>query len=486
MTESTNNTTPKPRAFISYSWTSPEHINRVVSLAERLVGDGVDVVLDQWDLKEGHDKIVFMEKMVTDTTVNKVIVVSDRRYAEKADGREGGVGTESQIISKEVYERTEQDKFIPLVFEFDSKGQACLPTFLKSRIYIDFSSVQQSADNYERLLRTLFNKPAQQKPKLGKPPAYLSQETTTFSPNRSSLDMFIRALHEDKSSYKALAIEYLERFHSGLEEFKIDLPPKKLEEEFLRVFHDMLHARNELLEFYKEAFSFKDDYDLMEIIIEFLEKTLNYNYRPIDVTSWDETWFENFKIFNYESFVYLIAILIKYKRYSLIDNLLSHGYYVEAAARDYNHAIHPFTIFWSDSEILRIQNERLKSKKISPLAELIKKRATLSFLSFDEFIQADIVLLLRSLLDDDDYTKWYPRTMIFAGWSRALPLFARAESEKGFASISQMLSNINRAELKLKIDNATKGVMRETLARLGFYTRISLHALINYKNIFKE
>src|SRR5450631_3686414 len=47
---------------------------------------------------EGHDSIAFMEKMVTDPTVEKVIIVSDRVYAEKADGRRGGVGTEAQII----------------------------------------------------------------------------------------------------------------------------------------------------------------------------------------------------------------------------------------------------------------------------------------------------------------------------------------------------------------------------------------------------
>jgi hypothetical protein len=50
-------------------------------------------------LKEGHDKYVFMEKMVTDPSVTHVPVICDRIYAEKADARKAGVGTESQIMS---------------------------------------------------------------------------------------------------------------------------------------------------------------------------------------------------------------------------------------------------------------------------------------------------------------------------------------------------------------------------------------------------
>lgn len=55
-----------PKLFISYSWSSPEHEAWVLNLAEELRSNGVDVVFDKWDLKEGHDAIAFMEQMVTD------------------------------------------------------------------------------------------------------------------------------------------------------------------------------------------------------------------------------------------------------------------------------------------------------------------------------------------------------------------------------------------------------------------------------------
>lgn len=163
----------KPRAFISYSWSSPGHQARIRQWAEQMVSDGIDVVLDVWDLNEGNDKYAFMEKMVTDESVTHVLVFSDSEYAAKADARKAGVGTESQIISKEVYSKVQQSKFIPVVCEFDAKGEPCLPTFFKSRIWIDFSSSEAANENWEQLIRVLYGKPAHEKPTLGKTPAYI-------------------------------------------------------------------------------------------------------------------------------------------------------------------------------------------------------------------------------------------------------------------------------------------------------------------------
>jgi hypothetical protein len=103
--------TINPKAFISYSWSSQEHQQWVLDLASQLRESGVDVTIDKWDLREGHDAIQFMEKMVTDKEIKKVIMVLDRTYAEQADGRKGGVGTETQIISPEIYAKADQNKF---------------------------------------------------------------------------------------------------------------------------------------------------------------------------------------------------------------------------------------------------------------------------------------------------------------------------------------------------------------------------------------
>ena len=46
----------------------------VVSFATELKNDGVDVVLDKWQLKEGYDTYAFMEKSATDSSITNVTI----------------------------------------------------------------------------------------------------------------------------------------------------------------------------------------------------------------------------------------------------------------------------------------------------------------------------------------------------------------------------------------------------------------------------
>ena len=147
-----------PRLFISYSWSSPEHEQWVLKLSTELRENGVDVILDKWDLKEGQDADVFMEKMVADETVKKVAMICDKVYAEKANSRKGGVGTEAQIISRKIYEETDQNKFVAVVVEKDDDGKAYVPVYYQSRIYIDLSDNNLYDKNFDQLLRWVYDK----------------------------------------------------------------------------------------------------------------------------------------------------------------------------------------------------------------------------------------------------------------------------------------------------------------------------------------
>lgn len=169
-----NNTPDK--VFISYSWSSPEHKEWVMELAERLVGDNVDVVIDEWDTEEGQDLNKFMERMVNAPSIDKVLVISDKIYAEKADGRLGGVGTETTIASAEVYRDADQNKFFAIVTEIDENGKAYLPTFLKGKKYINMSTLQDYEEGYRKLIRNLYHKPEFQRPEKGKAPEWLLKD----------------------------------------------------------------------------------------------------------------------------------------------------------------------------------------------------------------------------------------------------------------------------------------------------------------------
>ena len=168
-----NQNSEHPKVFISYSWSNKEYEERILTFGKRLLDKGVEVVMDKWDLREGQDKYHFMEKMVNDPTIDKVLVCCDRKYKEKSEDRTGGVGVESTIISEKVYRDHSQTKFVPVIFE-EVDGNVCLPTFMSSRIYFDLSD--DDSKEFDRLVRTLWGVEIYKKPVLGKKPDFTLQK----------------------------------------------------------------------------------------------------------------------------------------------------------------------------------------------------------------------------------------------------------------------------------------------------------------------
>jgi hypothetical protein len=101
------------KIFISYSWGTKEHQDWVLNLGKRLMADSVDVELDKWSLKDGHDVYSFMESMVKSKEIFRVLIICDKMYTEKANDRQGGVGTETQIITPKIYsdEKNKKNSF---------------------------------------------------------------------------------------------------------------------------------------------------------------------------------------------------------------------------------------------------------------------------------------------------------------------------------------------------------------------------------------
>ena len=210
-----------PKAFVSYSWTSPEHENWVLKFSTELREVGVDVKLDKWDLREGHDAIAFMEQMVTNPEITKVILVCDRKYAEKTDGRVGGVGTEAQIISPAIYVRADQNKFVAVTTEIGPDGKPFLPTYYKGRIYVDLSGDEVYGPNFEKLVRWIYDKPMDVKPALGKAPSFLTEDERPRLANAALHRRCLDAIRNAKPYAKGAVDEFLDSCIAGLEAFRI-------------------------------------------------------------------------------------------------------------------------------------------------------------------------------------------------------------------------------------------------------------------------
>lgn len=165
-----------PKAFISYSHDSQEHKKWVLDLATRLRNNGVDAILDQWDLKPGDDLPHFMEQGLI--AADRVLMICTDKYVEKANSGAGGVGYEKMIVTADLLKTIDSNKVIPLIRQ---SGSHNVPAFLRSKLFLEFSRSDQFEFSFDELIRTLHNAPLYEKPALANNPFTPVSETP---PNR--------------------------------------------------------------------------------------------------------------------------------------------------------------------------------------------------------------------------------------------------------------------------------------------------------------
>lgn len=440
-----------PRLFISYSWSSQEHEFWVVELAKRLMESGIDVILDKWELKEGHDSIAFMEKMVTDQTIAKVAVISDKKYAEKADGRVSGVGTETQIISREVYEKQDQNKFVAVLPERDDEGKPYLPTYYKGRIYIDLSSPENYASEFERLVRWVFDKPLHVKPDVGKPPAFLDDEPAKSLGTSLFFRRSIDALKNGRPFVEGAVDEYLTTFVENLEKFRISFNEASgIDDQVVASIEELTPYKNEFVQVVLSIAQYAPTDDMQKKLHRFFEQLLPYLDRPEHVISHYFYEFDNFKFIVHELYLYTIAILIRHERLEFANRLLATPYYVSTNAGREKDAISNFTAFRKYMESFKARDQKLRS--LSSRAVLLKQRAESSGFDFKWLMLADFVLYLRATLAGDYYAQWWPDTLIYAVRSYGpMEIFARSQSASYYQQASKILGEISAEDLKTHI-----------------------------------
>lgn len=169
-----------PKVFISYSHDTAEHKRWVGEFASKLIKNGIEVSLDQWDLSLGDDVTKYMEHSLTNA--DRVLMICTEPYIIKADEGKGGVGYEAMIVTGELVRNLGTSKFIPIIRQANNETK--LPKSMSTRYYINFSEGQNLDEQFEILLRELHNVPAKLKPPLGRNPfsaVLLKKESTIGS-----------------------------------------------------------------------------------------------------------------------------------------------------------------------------------------------------------------------------------------------------------------------------------------------------------------
>lgn len=154
-----------PKVFISYSHDALEHKKWVNELGTRLRNNGVDAILDQWELQPGDDLPHFMETHLE--SADKVLMICTDTYVLKANKGQGGVGYEKMIITANLLKNIDKNKIIPIIRQ---SGTTEIPTFLKTKLYLNFSKNEDYEYSFDELIRTIHQSPLLKKPEIGNNP----------------------------------------------------------------------------------------------------------------------------------------------------------------------------------------------------------------------------------------------------------------------------------------------------------------------------
>jgi hypothetical protein len=443
--------TKVPTVFISYAWTNGE---KVEDLAERLVGiSGVDVKIDIWDLKPGQDKYAFMEQCVNNPNIDKVLIVCDKAYTEKANAREGGVGDETVIISSEIYGNINQEKFIPVIFEKDDTGEPFVPAYIKSRIYIDLSSEEDEKyeAEYEKLLRNIYKKPSHRKPALGKPPEWLENETTDFSQVRSLIKQ-VKGLSDNSGKKVDFALrQFKDAFIVALMAIK---PKEGVDfDEALLIQIDESKTLRDLMIDFLEAMLYKG-LSTAEVIADLLENIYNMSHNFEGCGSHSENEFEFYNYFIWESLICTTAVFLHYERYVETQCFIAHTYFKrESPFSGSNLAACRFVDFTRHCPTIEnVCKQKSATPNLYTLAgDMLIKREKRPILTKNSMAEADILLCQMSTALDIKSRggrSWFPALYIYRDEYSKQPLWYKLKSREHCSKVMPLFGVSTLDELK--------------------------------------
>ncbi|WP_276623785.1 toll/interleukin-1 receptor domain-containing protein [Syntrophomonas wolfei] len=410
-----------PKVFISYAWGTDEYQQKVLDLCTRLYSEcGIEVLIDKWSMEAGNDTYDFMERCVKDPSVNYVIMLLDKNYAEKADNRQGGVGTETQIISQEVYSNTVQNKFIPVIFERGPDEKIYKPAYLKSRLHFDLTKDNANAE-FMRLVKHLYGEKTYPMPQTkGTKPDWVSQPEIVpsvvsgplFTIQNASDDVLVRSeirkalnlvkesvftiepTSEEKAKFRAEPQTYLD--------FLGTLRPYR--DAFIKALENITH---------KEYFT--------DVVADFFEE---YRQTQDDHRDSDDYPSQARRALLHEMFIYTIALLWGAEEYSKIRDLITRTYFLGGKYRE-NKTAKLTDIVYAGGHTNLIENAKKKvdnKNYYSGLAQQWSEHVMAGY-SLDQVTFADLLIYNLSVLEEPENT-WYWFPMLYV-YGLENPMFSR-------------------------------------------------------------
>ncbi|MEP6872575.1 MAG: CHAT domain-containing protein [Anaerolineaceae bacterium] len=157
-----------PRVYISYSWDSVAHKQRVLELSNALRGDGIETHLDQYEVGPPSWKQWQRQQIDAGDFVLMVCTEEYRRWLENEPGR--GAHTDGELIRERLAADPDHGWLVSLGFGIYRENRAAIPAFVGDADYYNVAH----HDGYQRLLARLLGQPLVVAPPVSRPHARAS------------------------------------------------------------------------------------------------------------------------------------------------------------------------------------------------------------------------------------------------------------------------------------------------------------------------
>lgn len=164
--------------------------------------NGIESIIDQWSLGPGDDLPLFMEKNLE--SADRVLMICTDNYVAKANSGAGGVGYEKMIVTSDILRKIDSNKVIPLIRQ---SGTSNVPTFLRTKLYIDLSRDDQFESGFDDLIRSIHGKPLYEAPPVSNNP-FTSVEKTVVQRTGDGVLEVMKIIVNDFESTSSPMIYY--------------------------------------------------------------------------------------------------------------------------------------------------------------------------------------------------------------------------------------------------------------------------------------
>lgn len=309
-------------------------------------------------------------------------------------------------------------------------------------------------------------------------------------PTKGKITTIKKGISEGNHHLDLLIDDYLNSFFDGFLQYKIndkELPQDRtFKDVVVKGIEEIVPLKEDFLEFVSVIIRSKL-YCTSELFVGFFERLLQfYNDNDINLYTGDDLTsysFDNYRYFNQDLFISLVALLIDVQRFDVLSGIISARLIITSNRRfgtaesvnyirfrEYNYTLNEFV------------NETYQNKRYSVTADFMKKYA--SRLPFENLIKADILLFYLSVIyPGDNFLDrfWYPELAVYNQQLQVLPklistrYFNSCRCLFGVNTVEEykrLLLNLNDAIQQLRVSmhgvpNIKEGLLFDSVATVA-------------------